>query len=585
LERLDLCGDFLEENFNMSTWRPITKASFWMRWLPAWLHAPVIFMFWASMGLLVAGLGVVFYYYLKASEFDLKEVGKLPKQNTYYDRSGKPIEVPDDGARKNVTRSDIPDDLVHALIAREDARFFEHGGVDFVGLVRATVRNIKDRNFTQGASTLTMQLARNTFEMRAKSLHRKALEIALSMRIEGSYSKDEILTNYLNRIYFGSGAYGVEQAAQTYFGKTTSELHAGECAMIAGIIRGPHIYSPLRNMEKAINQRNQTLARMVDAQIITQVRADEIKTIEIVLNEKSKQNDAQRSYALLALKGELETLMERENILLNGLKIYSTLDIGWQTRLEAELNLAVRAMEKEKGWEHHVHSKHELGMNVDYVQYAAVTTETKSGEILAYIGGRDFAHSTYDRTKAKRDLGSAFEPFVAAAAAERGKLVLAGKPIQTGRQIGPQEVQRLAMRCGISGPFVDTEDLFRGVVSATPMEMSVGLATLGNKGNKPKPHLIRKITDSDGNVLYQAKPKAQPALSKSAAEDAVGVLKNMSGTRSFTGATGSERDAWVMRLGPSGSTAIWIGFDTPKKIAPEARLNALLDEFVRRLGI
>jgi penicillin-binding protein 1A len=253
--------------------------------------------------------------------------------------------------------------------------------------------------------------------------------------------------------------------------------------------------------------------------------------------------------------------------------------------LESELNLAVSGLEKEKGWQHHIHSKHEHGMVVDYVQYAAVTTETKSGEILAYIGGRDYTHSTYDRTNAKRDLGSAFEPFVAAAAAERGKLVLAGKPIQTGRQIGPQEVQRLAMRCGISGPFVDTEDLYRGVVSATPMEMSVGLATLGNKGNKPKPHLIRKITDSDGNVLYHAKLKTQPALSKSAAEDAVGVLKNMSGTRSFTGATGSERDAWVMRLGPSGSTTIWIGFDTPKKIAPEARLNALLDEFVRRLGI
>ncbi|MFN5578728.1 MAG: transglycosylase domain-containing protein [Akkermansiaceae bacterium] len=569
----------------MSTWRPITEARFWMRWLPACLHTPLLMLFWASLCLLVVGLGVMFYYYLEASKFDLDEVGKLPKENTYYDRSGKLIDVPDDRAGKNVKRSDIPEDLVHALIAREDARFFEHGGVDVRGLGRATLRNIKDRNFTQGASTLTMQLARNTFEMRAKSLNRKAVEIALSMRIEGSYSKDEILTNYLNRIYFGSGAYGIEQAAQTYFGKTTSELHAGECAMIAGIIRGPHIYSPLRNFEKAINQRDQTLARMVDAQIITQVRADEIKAMKIGLNEKSKQNGAQRSYALLAMKEELESLMERENILLNGLKIYSTIDIGWQTRLESELNLAVSGLEKEKGWQHHIHSKHEQGMSVDYVQYAAVSTETKSGEILAYIGGRDYTHSTYDRTNAKRDLGSAFEPFVAAAAAERGKLVLAGKPIQTGRQIGPQEVQRLALRCGISGPFVDNEDLYRGVVSATPMEMSVGLATLGNKGNKPKPHLIRKITDNDGNVLYHAKPKTQPALSKSAAEDAVGVLKNTSGTRSFTGATGSERDAWVMRLGPSGSTTIWIGFDTPKKIAPEARLNALLDEFVRRLGI
>lgn len=549
------------------------------------MHTPVVFMFWAILGVIVVGLGVVFFYYLKAAEYDLDEVAKLPKENHYFDKNGKAIEVPDDGGRKIIKRSDIPDDLVNALIAREDARFFEHGGVDVRGLARATVRNIKDQNFTQGASTLTMQLARNVFEMRAKSLHRKALEIALTLRIEGRYSKDEILTNYLNRIYFGSGAYGVEQAAQVYFGKQTSEMHPGECAMIAGIIRGPHIFSPLRDMECALEQRDQTLARMVAAGFITRERSDEIKAMKIVLNEKSRQNQVQRSYALLAVKRELEEIMEKENILLNGLQIHTTLDIAWQARLEAELNLAVKALENEKGWEHDSHSKHVSGTEIDYVQYAAVTTETKSGAILALIGGRDYSHSSYDRTHAKRDLGSAFEPFVAAAAAERGKLVFPGKPIQTGRQIGTQEVQRLAKRCGISGPFLDTEDLFRGSVSATPMEMSVGLATLGNKGNKPRPHLIRKITDSEGNVIYQAKIKAQPALSKAAAEDAVGVLKNMSGTRSFTGATGSERDAWVMRLGPSGSTAIWIGFDTPKKIAPEQRLNALLDEFVRRLGI
>jgi membrane peptidoglycan carboxypeptidase len=569
----------------MSTWRPITNTRFWRKWLPAWMHTPVIFFFWSSVGISLVLLGIIFFYYIKASDFDLDEVGKLPSENVYYDHAGNVIEMPESGGRKIINRSDIPDELVQALIAREDARFFEHGGVDFRGLARATVRNIKDRNFTQGASTLSMQLARNTFEMRAKSLHRKALEIALTLRVEGRYTKDEILTNYLNRIYFGSGAYGVEQAAQTYFGKSTADLHPGECAMIAGIIRGPHIFSPLRNMEGALDQRNQTLARMVDAGHITKKRAQEIKGMEIVLNEKVQQDDAQRSYALRAGKRELETVMEKEDILLNGLKIYTTLDIGWQARLETELNHAVSALESEKSWNHDSHANHESGTEAEYVQYAAVTTETKTGAILAFIGGRDFAHSSYDRTRAKRDLGSAFEPFVAAAAAERGKLVFAGKPIQTGRQIGAQEVQRLAKRCGISGPFLDTEDLFRGAVSATPMEMSVGLATLGNKGNKPNPYFIRKITDSEGNVLYQAKVKSQLALSKAAAEDAIGVLKNVSGTRSFTGATGSERDAWVMRLGPSGSTAIWIGFDTPKKIAPEQRLNALLVEFVRRLGI
>jgi penicillin-binding protein 1A len=203
---------------------------------------------------------------------------------------------------------------------------------------------------------------------------------------------------------------------------------------------------------------------------------------------------------------------------------------------------------------------------------------------LALIGGRNFSHSRFDRTRSSRDLGSAFEPFIAAAAAERGKLVLPGKPLQTGRQIGPAEVERLAKRCGIAGPFLKTEDLFRGSVAATPMEMSVGLATLGNQGKRAKPFLIREIRDSTGEVIYSAKPELSPALSSHAAIDACSVLKRSGGTRCFTGATGSERDAWTLRLGPTGATAIWLGFDKPAAIAREARLKSLLDEFVQGLG-
>jgi len=567
----------------MSTWRPITKMPLWKRWLPAWLHSPLVLLFQLTLGLAVILLGVVFFYFIVASKFDLDEVTELPRGNEYFDRNGKQIEIAGGGGRVVIKRPDLPDFLVKALMAREDARFFEHRGVDFRGLARATVRNIKDRDFTQGASTLTMQLARNTFDMRAKSLHRKAVEIALTARIEARFSKDEILTSYLNRIYFGSGAYGVEQAAKTYFGKSTSQLHPGECAMIAGIIRGPHIYSPLRNFDAAIEQRNQTLERMVDAGFITAERAEAVKDLEISLSD-DEQSDSQQSYALQAVRRELEAVMEKEDIRSNSLKIYTTLDPSWQGRLEAELSSEILGIEQEDGWDQPKHSDHQSGTEADYLQYAAVTTETKTGAILAFIGGRDFSHSRYDRTRSKRDLGSAFEPFVAAAASERGKLVLPGKPIQTGRQIGPAEVERLAKRCGISGPFLKTEDLFRGAVAATPMEMSIGLATLGNSGKKPKPFFIRKITDSEGKDLYQSKVKTDAALSGQAAKEAVSVLREISGTRCFTGATGSERDAWVLRLGPSGSTAIWIGFDIPKKIASEDRLNTLLEEFVKRLG-
>ena len=567
----------------MSTWRPIAKTPFWKRCLPAWLHGPAVLGFQLLIAAAVLVLGVFFFYFMAASKFDLDEVTKLPGGTVLYDRNGKEIDSPGMAGRRNAKRGEIPDFLVEALSAREDARFFEHGGVDFRGLARATVRNVKDRDFTQGASTLTMQLARNTYEMRAKSLHRKAVEIALTLRIESRYSKDEILTAYLNRIYFGSGAYGIEQAARTYFGKSTSQLHPGECAMIAGIIRGPHIYSPLRNLDAAMEQRNQTLARMVDAGFITGERAEAVKDIEIRLVKPGADKN-RASYAVRQVRARLEELMAKEGIVQGGLKVYTTLDAGWQARLETELARAVADMENEKGWPHPRHSSHESGTDAEYLQFAAVTTETKTGEVLALIGGRDFADSRFDRTRSKRDLGSAFEPFVAAAAAERGKLVLPGKPVQTGRQIGPAEVERLAKRCGLSGPFLDTEDLFRGAVAATPMEMSIGLATLGNKGKKPKPYFISKIEDADGKTLYLAKPSAAQALGPAAAEEALRVLEKRSGTRCFTGATGSERDAWTLRLGPSGSTAIWIGFDTPIRISGKARLTALLDEFVERLG-
>jgi penicillin-binding protein 1A len=450
-------------------------------------------------------------------------------------------------------------------------------------LLRATIRNFKDWDFTQGASTLSMQLARNSFKMRQKSLHRKFLEIALTLRVESSYSKEEIMTHYLNRIYFGAGADGIEQAARTYFGKTTKDLSEGECAMIVGIIRGPHIFSPFRNFDAAIEQRNQTLNRLIAMGTIYQAHRDRIvaEPIKLVSEER---RESQTSYALQAVRRELDRILEDGDIRSGGLRVQTTIDAGWQNRLELELTRAVEDLEHEKSWSHPTEAAHVAGTEPAYIQYAAVTTETRSGATLALIGGRNYSHSRFDRTRSSRDLGSAFEPFVAAAAAERGKLVLPGKPIQTGRQIGPAEVERLAKRCGIAGPFLQTEDLFRGSVAATPLEMSVGLATLGNQGKRARPYVVQEIRDAAGEVIYKAKPVLSPALSPGAAVDAASVLKNAGGTRSFTGATGSERDAWTLRLGPGVATAIWLGFDKPTVIAPEPRLKSLLDEFVERLG-
>ena len=568
----------------MSTWRPISPPPFWKRWLPERLHGPVVLLFQLSIfGLLVAS-GFAFFYFMLAMRFNLDEVAKLPVGTTYYDNKGVEIAAPGASGRKLVTRKDIPEFLVKSLQAREDARFFEHHGVDIRGLARATVRNLKDRNFTQGASTLSMQLARNSFQIKQKSLHRKFLEIALTLRVEARYSKDEILTHYLNRIYFGAGADGIEQAARIYFGKSTRDLTDGECSLIVGIIRGPHIFSPFRNPEAALEQRSQTLNRLIAMGVINTSQRDAIaaEPLRLVPDEK---RESQTSYALQAVERELDSIRDSNDAPASGLKVYTTLNAAWQQRLENELNHAVEGLENEKSWNHPTPKDHIPGQKPSYVLFAAITTETKTGATLALIGGRNFNHSRLDCTLARRDLGSAFEPFVAAAAAERGKLVLPGKPVQTGRQIGPNEVERIARRCGIGGPpFLQTEDLFRGSVAATPQEMSIGLATIGNKGRRPKPYLIREIRDAAGELIYTAKPQLSQAISTAAATDATSVLQRGNGTRNFTGATGSERDAWTLRLGPGGATAIWIGFDRPTVIASEPRLKSLLDEFLKRLG-
>ena len=568
----------------MSTWRPIPPPPRWHKWLPQWMHAPVRWLFYLTITCAIIALCLFLFYYSVASRFDLDEVAKMPARTMIYDRNGKELDLTLGTSRRLITRKDIPDFMVQALQAREDARFFQHSGIDIRGLLRATLRNLKDREFTQGASTLSMQLARNSFQMRAKSLHRKFLEIALTLRVESRYSKDEILTHYLNRIYFGAGCNGIEEAAQTYFGHSVRDLNRSECAMLIGIIRGPVIYSPFRNPDLAATQRDQVLDRMIAMNFIKPEDKETIRALPVRLVAE-EQRRPERSAALSCIRRELESIVDDADIRLGGLQVSTTLDSAWQMRLETELERAVSSLETEKTWTHPTHAAHEQGKPTDYIQFAAVTISTKTGAILALVGSRDYLDSRFDRTiGARRDLGSAFEPFVAAAAAERGKLVLPGQPVQTGRQVGPAEVERIARRSGLNGPFVHTEDLFRGSVAATPMEMAAGLAILGNQGKRSHPYLIREIKDPKGEILYTAQPDVFQVLTSGAAQEASTVLEKRAGTRCFTGATGSERDAWTLRLGPKGATAIWVGFDQPTVITKEVRLKALLDEFVRRLG-
>lgn len=535
------------------------------------------------IGLLIA-LALSLFYFTIASKYDLELVGQLPAPTHILDRHGREIQAGEESSRHLAQRQDLPDFLVECLEAREDARFFQHSGVDFRGLARATFRNLKDWDFTQGASTLTMQLARNTYEMRAKTIHRKLLEIALTLRIEQHYTKNQILTHYLNRIYFGSGCHGIQEAAQTYFGKPVSELNQGESALLIGIIRGPHIFSPIRNLNGAREQQSEVLNRLIDIGRIDDAEKQRIQAIPIVL-VPTDQRSNERSYAIQAVRTQLETILEVSDIRLDGLTVHTTLDINWLLHLETELSKSLIQAEASDTWPHLTHLEHPPGQAPEYLQCGAITLESKTGEILALIGGRDFLDSRHDRANhARRDLGTVIEPWIAAAAAERGKRILPGNPLLTGRQLGPHETARIIKRCGINGPFLDTEDLFRGGASATPIELATALATLANGGKRPSPQLITRITDAQDQVLYQSQAKLSQAITRAAADSATKLFTESGAIRSFTGATGSGRDAWLLRLGPQGSTVIWLGLDQPARIAPKAQLHQLLDQLSARLN-
>jgi penicillin-binding protein 1A len=567
------------------SWRPQDPPARWLRKIPARYHKLARAMLWTGVVGSICALLFCLYYVSLAASYDIAEVGKLPQRNRVYDRYNNEIDAIVGSNIDLIAYEDLPPFLVKALQAREDAEFFTHSGVHLRGLARATVRNLKDRKFTQGASTLSMQLARNTYEIRAKSLHRKFLEIALTLRVEQHYSKQQIMAGYLNRIYFGVGAghLGVQDAAENYFGKHVKDLNEAECATLIGIIRGPHIFSPWRDLAAAEEQRDQVLNRMIAMKFISEEDKQRISAIPLKIRPPEEVT-TERSYAIQAVVREVNKLVSAEEIQLGGLKIYTTLDMPWQRRLEGELQKALTALEKEKSYRAPTHAQHQGKDNPLYLQMTAVTLETKTGAILAQIGGRDYEHSAFDRThSARRDLGTAFEPFVAAAAAQRGRTVYPGSPVRTGSPIGPEGVERIARRCGLSGPFATTEDLYRGAVSATPMEMAIGLATLAHQGKRPRPFLIREILNSENEVLAQNQSSLFAALNPTAARSALNVLKQTKGSEIFTGATGSEREAWTLRLGPKGSTAIWVGFDQPQVITQESRLKQLLADIVDRL--
>src|SRR4026209_663511 len=255
-----------------------------------------------------AGFAVFLFYGTWASSFDMKNVGEMPERNTVYDVAGKIYSRLAGANRLKVSLSEVSPYFIAAVLAREDARFYDHKGIDWLGIMRALVRDITSGSAKEGASSITQQLARNSLPLGGRTLSRKLLEAMVALRIERQFTKQQILELYVNRIYFGNGCYGVETASQAYFGKNASKLNLSEAALLAGLIRSPHRFSPLKNPEGAAIQRDAVLDRMVSLKKITLSQAEQAKKTKIVTHPK-RMPLIQENYAMGAVQRDLSLLL------------------------------------------------------------------------------------------------------------------------------------------------------------------------------------------------------------------------------------------------------------------------------------
>src|SRR5438105_5501415 len=396
------------------------------------------------LGLLVAsGLGVLFFFGAWAGTFDMKKVGEMPERNTVFDVDGKIYSRLAGANRLRVSLDQVPPYFVDALLAREDTRFFQHSGIDWRGIARALFRDLTSGSAKEGASSITQQLARNSLPLGGRTISRKILEAMVALRIERDFTKQQILELYINRIYFGSGCYGVETASQAYFGKSASTLSLPEAALLAGLIRSPNRFSPLRNPDGAAQQRDAVLDRMVELKRISAGEANQAKLAKVNPHPK-RLLQIQENYAMDAVQRDLNAILTQDQIDNGGLYIYTTLDPAVQNAAQQALETQLTKVEHQSNFHHPLKATYQPPENgedsaMPYLEGAVVAFDNNSGGIRALVGGRDYSQSKFNRAlpPANRQVGSAFKPFVYTVAFSEG--LLPGASVSDG-QIQPGEI-------------------------------------------------------------------------------------------------------------------------------------------------
>ena len=514
----------------------------------------------------------------------------------FYSHDGEIIKTFTAYTYSKVDMKNVPQDFINALIATEDKNFYNHRGFDLVGLARSTVNNLIAGRVVQGASTITQQLARILFLSNEKTFDRKIKELVTAVQIEKTISKEKILEMYMNNVYLGSGAYGVEGAAEIYFNKKLKDLTLPELALIAGLPQAPSVYSPFNNLDLAIKRRNQVLLRMYKMKYITKEQYEKAKEAKVVLSTIPRFYTTNKApyFCDLVLK-ELAALgLSETDISQGGYEVVTTLD----SKAQRAANEAI------------LRNLTAYGLRGNNQQAAVYSFSPIDGRILVYAGGKDYTKSQFDRIEAIRPIGSAFKPLVYAAAIEKGikpNDLIDDEPVTLGgwsphnygnkyrgkipvhkaltvssnvcaarmiEKVGIRSVIQLARVLGISTPLAFDYTIALGSNGVKLSEITKAYGAFANGGYVVQPYAIESIKDSRGKVIYRApKVKISHQLSYNTAAIMTAMLKNVikGGTGAAanigkpaagkTGTTDDNRDASFVGYTPHIVTGVWVGND------------------------
>ncbi|MEA3494164.1 MAG: PBP1A family penicillin-binding protein [Candidatus Margulisiibacteriota bacterium] len=559
----------------------------------------------------------VFLVIAVVAGFSLQILSQLPDVNSIssYIPSETTIIFSSDGKvlarlhkeenRQVVPLSKISPHFIKSVIATEDPGFYYHRGFDFSRIIRAGIKNVMYGRIKEGASTITQQLARNLFLTRRKTVARKLAEILIAIQIERRFTKEEILELYLNQVYLGHNTYGIESAANLYFGKHAEDLDLAESALLAGIIRGPELYSPYRNFKGAKRRQIFVINKLYQHGIINErdAKIAAIENLEFSPKNLKRLGEIAPYFISHILKELLEKYGE-DTVYHGGLRVYTTLDTAMQTAAEDVITKIVT----------------EEGEKYNFTQAALVSIDPRTGYIKAMVGGVDFFESKFNRTtQSKRQPGSSFKPFIYTAAMEQGispGTIMMDTPttfdvfpnewnpdgtwepknfdekyrgavtlryslekslnipsVKILERVGIRSAINVARRMGIKSPLESGLALTLGVSETTLLEMTSAYGVFANSGIRVEPTAIVKIENRNGVTLFKHAIKEKRALDPNIAAVMIdmmkGVLTRGTGVRgrisrpaaAKTGTTEEFRDAWFIGFVPQLVTGVWVGND------------------------